>query len=189
MRPRLLLRLYPSAWRERYGEELLALIETQGPLGLGAWLDLLQGAVVAHLHPLAADRDATRSSMMSARSAIELRLTRWVPLVAVSIAAAVVLIGFSSGRGVNDWRIWLPPSLIQELLRSPFSSISPATAAEAQALEEPRVRFFTPITQELDALTLVLGMFVFAFAIALMWAVVARRRSSNTHRLSRTGSV
>ena len=35
MRPELLLRLYPRAWRERYGEELSALIETQSPLGLG----------------------------------------------------------------------------------------------------------------------------------------------------------
>ena len=57
MRPELLLRLYPRAWRDRYGEELSALIETQSPLGLGAWLDLLRGALVAHLHPLAADRD------------------------------------------------------------------------------------------------------------------------------------
>lgn len=182
MRPELLLRLYPRSWRERYGEELLALIETQRPLGLGAWLDLLRGALVAHLHPLAADRDATRSSMMIAQPAIALRLIRWVPLVAVWIAAAMGLIGFSSWRGVDDWRIWLPPSLLQEFIRSPFSSIAP-TAAEAQALEDPRVRFWAPITEQLDALTLVLGIFVFAFAIALMWAVVARRLTSRSRPL------
>lgn len=119
---------------------------------------------------------------MIAQPAIELRLIRWVPLVAVWIAAAMVLIGFSSWRGVEDWRIWLPPSLLQELIRSPFSSIAP-TAAEAQALEEPRVRFWAPITEQLDALTLVLGIFVFAFAIALMWAVVARRLTSRSRPL------
>jgi hypothetical protein len=183
MRPELLLRLYPRAWRERYGEELLALIETQGPLGLGAWLDLLRGALVAYLHPLAADRDATRSSsMMIARPPIALSLTRWGPLVAVSIAWAIVLrefLGFSHGV---DWRVWLPPSLLQELIRSPFSSFSP-TPAEAQALELPRVLFFTPMADQLDALTVRLGMFMFAFAVALMWAVVARRLTSRSRPL------
>jgi hypothetical protein len=183
MTPELLLRLYPRAWRERYGEELLALIEGQRPLGLGTWLDLLRGALVAHLHPLAADRDATRSSMMSAQPAIALRLTRWVPLVAVSVAAAIALINFDSGRGGGDWRIWLPPSLLQDLLRSPFSSISP-TLGEAESLEYPRVLYFQTWNAEtLNDLTLHLGMLVFAFAAALMWAVVARRLTSRSRPL------
>ena len=168
MRPELLLRLYPRAWRERYGEELLALIETQSPLGLGTWLDLLRGALAAHLHPLAA------------RPAIALRLTRWVPLVAV-FAAATLLFDFWFGRP-GDWRVWLPPGLIQELLRSPFSNISP-TMAEAEALEGPRVLYFTFIVEELDDFILHLGMLVFAFAAALMWAVAARRLASRNRPL------
>ena len=144
MRPELLLRLYPRAWRERYGEELSALIQTQSPLGLGAWLDLLRGALAAHLHPLAA------------RPAIALRLTMWLPLVAASVAAAMVFINFSSGRPATDWRIWLPPSLLQDLIRSPFSNISP-TLSEAEALEEPRVRFFMFRAEELNDFALLMA--------------------------------
>lgn len=44
------VRLYPRAWRERYGEELQAVLETDG-LALRTRLDLVRGAVDAHLHP------------------------------------------------------------------------------------------------------------------------------------------
>ncbi len=45
-----LLRLYPRAWRERYGDELLALLEDRpaSPLDL---VDLARGAFDARLHP------------------------------------------------------------------------------------------------------------------------------------------
>jgi hypothetical protein len=45
-----LLRLYPRAWRDRYGDELLALLEDRPatPLDL---LDLIRGALDARLHP------------------------------------------------------------------------------------------------------------------------------------------
>jgi len=168
MRPELLLRLYPRAWRERYGEELSALIETQSPLGLGTWLDLLRGALAAHLHPLAT------------RPALALRLTRWVPLVAV-FAATMVIFNFWFGRA-EDWRVWLPPGFIQDLIRSPFSSISP-TMAEAEALEGPRVLYFNHLVEGLNDFTLHLGLLVFAFAVALMWAVVARRLASRSRAL------
>ena len=45
------LRLYPAAWRERYGDEMEALL---GDLGAAPRLDLLRGALDAHLHPLRA---------------------------------------------------------------------------------------------------------------------------------------
>jgi hypothetical protein len=44
------LRLYPRAWRERYGDELEAVLETDG-LGMRSRLDLIRGAVDARLHP------------------------------------------------------------------------------------------------------------------------------------------
>jgi len=161
MRPELLLRLYPRAWRERYGEELLALIETQSPLGLGAWLDLLRGALAAHLHPLAA------------RPAIALRLTRWVPLVAVSVAAAMVLINF-----------WMRARRLESLVVDVFElregswvTISP-TMSRAEAL-----LYFNFKAEKLNDLALHLGMLAFAFAAALMWAVVARRFISRSHPL------
>jgi hypothetical protein len=42
--------LYPRAWRERYGEELQAILEAER-LGLRARVDLIRGALDAHLHP------------------------------------------------------------------------------------------------------------------------------------------
>jgi hypothetical protein len=47
-----LVRLYPGAWRRRYGEELAAHLADRPP----GWLDrvdLVRGAVDAHLHPIA----------------------------------------------------------------------------------------------------------------------------------------
>jgi hypothetical protein len=43
MRPETLIRLYPRAWRERYGAELLALLEAT-PMTSGVRADLLRGA-------------------------------------------------------------------------------------------------------------------------------------------------
>lgn len=50
MRKRL-LGLYPEAWRERYGEEMAALLDDTPP-GVFATLDLLRGALIAHARPL-----------------------------------------------------------------------------------------------------------------------------------------
>lgn len=47
------LRLYPFAYRRRYGEEMRALLEEQPPHARTV-LDLLRGALVAHLRPAAA---------------------------------------------------------------------------------------------------------------------------------------
>lgn len=45
-----LLRLYPEAWRKRYGEEFAAILAGQHA-SLGLIMDVLGGAVDAHLHP------------------------------------------------------------------------------------------------------------------------------------------
>lgn len=45
-----ILRLYPRSWRERYEEEVLAMLE-QHPISWQDGVDLLFGALVAHLHP------------------------------------------------------------------------------------------------------------------------------------------
>lgn len=44
-----LVRLYPPAWRARYGDELAGLLEMQ-PLSLFVLLDVLGGALDAHVH-------------------------------------------------------------------------------------------------------------------------------------------
>ena len=45
-----LLRLYPARWRERYGEEFGAVLASQRA-SLGLVVDVLGGAIDAHLHP------------------------------------------------------------------------------------------------------------------------------------------
>jgi hypothetical protein len=50
VRARLLVALYPLGWRRRYGEEMRALLDETGVRPRAA-LDLLVGAVVAHLRP------------------------------------------------------------------------------------------------------------------------------------------
>lgn len=45
-----LLRLYPAPWRERYGEEFGAVLSGQRA-SAGLVLDVLAGAIDAHLHP------------------------------------------------------------------------------------------------------------------------------------------
>ena len=50
MRRRSLLRLYPSRWRQRYEEEVGALVDAE-PLSFGVVVDILRGAFDAHIHP------------------------------------------------------------------------------------------------------------------------------------------
>lgn len=54
---RALLRLYPGAWRSRYGDEMEALLE-QRPPGRRERLDLVRGALDAWLHPATRSRAA-----------------------------------------------------------------------------------------------------------------------------------
>jgi hypothetical protein len=50
MRAGWLLTLYPRAWRDRYAEEFLALLESQ-PASIGVVVDVIAGAMDAHLSP------------------------------------------------------------------------------------------------------------------------------------------
>lgn len=45
-----LIRLYPQEWRDRYGTEFAELVEIR-PLGLWGSVDVVRGAIDAHLHP------------------------------------------------------------------------------------------------------------------------------------------
>ena len=61
-----LIRLYPRAWRERYGEELSLLLEDRPPGPFDA-LDLLLGALDAHLHAVGGRGAAPTSTPRAAR--------------------------------------------------------------------------------------------------------------------------
>lgn len=79
-----LVALYPQAWRERYGEEMAALLEDDPPGPRGA-LSLLAGAGDAHLRP----RDGWRTSA-SALVRVRLSLTAmfscWIALSVLGMA-------------------------------------------------------------------------------------------------------
>jgi hypothetical protein len=65
MRPETLIRLYPRAWRERYGAELLALLEAT-PMTSGVRADLLRGAAREWRHELFHPRKWTPGRRMAA---------------------------------------------------------------------------------------------------------------------------
>ena len=73
-----LLRLYPLAWRARYGDELADLVAVR-PLGLSGSIDLIRGALDAHRHPELVDpaaAPATGSEPITRQRYEDLRLAR-----------------------------------------------------------------------------------------------------------------
>lgn len=55
MRADRLLHLYPRPWRERYGDEFLALVGDR-PVRLPQIIDIVSGAIDAHLCPMSGRR-------------------------------------------------------------------------------------------------------------------------------------
>lgn len=60
---RWLVALYPGPWRARYGAEMLALLEDRPPTARDA-LDLVRGALDAHLHPAVRSRIAGMAALL-----------------------------------------------------------------------------------------------------------------------------
>jgi hypothetical protein len=159
MKRHLLLRLYPRAWRERYGEELSAQLDAQRPLRIGVVADLVRGALDAHLHPLRRDDSTIRSANMSDRQTIAARATVvWSPMVAVAVAAVMVLVDFWEGH-----MIWY--RLVG------FPSEGMVTLAWYRTDGSSWVRFFP--FDELYDLALHFAMLAVALAGALIFAAVA----------------
>jgi hypothetical protein len=74
--------MYPPAWRARYGEEMLALLE-QHPLSMRSRIDLLRGALDAQLHlrsPVMSRnrRPSVRWSLLVALLPSTFLVVRWV---------------------------------------------------------------------------------------------------------------
>lgn len=77
---RLVIGLYPLAFRRRYGEEILALLEESPPSAL-AVIDLLRGAMAAHLRPAAIDAGLVDSADRM-RASMSGQLACWVAFAA-----------------------------------------------------------------------------------------------------------
>jgi hypothetical protein len=84
---RALLRLYPAAWRERYGEEFLALLDDQKP-SLAMIIDVLFSALDAHLDREREGRTMLARLRTAAPAAIVTGAALWL-LTALATAGAV----------------------------------------------------------------------------------------------------
>lgn len=151
--------LYPKAWRERYGDELQAVLERHPP-GFRMSLDLVRGAMDAHLHPLVPSRlpvlAAVTASALAVAHAIALAVqpvaTDWpgyqeeaLALIIGCVAAALpAIVGLWLRLGDSDGAIgrigvllallghavWLFV-LIAALLRVAYGPLIGAVAAVA----------------------------------------------------------
>jgi hypothetical protein len=151
--------LYPRAWRERYGDELQDVLERER-LGIRARLDLVRGAVDAHLHPLVPSRlpvlAAVTASALAVAHAIALAAqpvaTDWpgyqeeaLPLIIGSVAAGIpAIIGLWLRLGDGDGVLgrlgvvlalvghaaWLT-ALVAAIVRIAYGPLTGAVAAVA----------------------------------------------------------
>jgi hypothetical protein len=175
----LLLRLYPRAWRERYGEELSAQLEAQRPLRIGVVADLVRGALDAHLHPLRRDTRTMRISHLSPGTIAARTALVWSPVASVGAAAVLVLIDFwghmawcyssSGGTVVGGITLeWcrLPTNSPGAFPSGPHVTLAPYDGSSW-------VGFFP--SGEIYDLALHLAMLAIALAGALIFAAVARK--------------
>jgi hypothetical protein len=160
MKRHLLLRLYPRAWRERYGEELSAQMEAQRPLRIGVVADLVRGALDAHLHPLRRDNSTLRISNMDRRTIAARAAVVWSPVAAVGAAAVLLLIDFWEGH-----MVWY------RLVGFPSEGFVTLTWFRSDG--STWVRFFP--FDELYNLALHFAMLAVALAGSVIFAAVARK--------------
>ena len=136
-----LLRLYPRAWRARYGPELEDLVAHR-PLGLSGSIDLIRGAMDAHRHPELVDPTAAGSARgvpgVSSQRLADLRVARrlglaaWVGAVAWIAGWVIAMNGPIMADGQGTYRdggaglpfillamVLLAAGLIGQMIRMP----------------------------------------------------------------------
>lgn len=101
----MLIRLYPRAWRDRYEDEVLGLLE-QRPGSLGASVDLIRGAADAHLHPQGGPPIPWTWRLPGVVVASTGFL--WLAAIACAMAGAENLTGVLGGLGMFAMIIGLP---------------------------------------------------------------------------------
>jgi hypothetical protein len=88
-----LVRLYPQAWRDRYGAEFASLLD-QRPPGLRDVADTVRGAADAHLHPHLADPAAGPMPRTH-------RIPGLLALAGGALWCATITLGIAGG-----WDVW-----------------------------------------------------------------------------------
>jgi len=91
-----LMRLYPRAWRERYGDELVALLE-EHPATLADLVDLMRGAFDARLHPQVPGASAPDKEMPMSQRLFALMAAAggvlWMAGIAAWLTAPLTAVG------------------------------------------------------------------------------------------------
>jgi hypothetical protein len=114
---RAITRLYPPAWRERYGEEFAAMLEL-GPGDLGTVVDSLGAAVREHIFPAQGgnmERDPNSFGAMMRRPSAYLP----VAMSLTSLVMVLSVVGFGAwqaGHVVRDPDEGTPAHLFQLLM-------------------------------------------------------------------------
>jgi hypothetical protein len=111
---KLLIRLYPTRWRERYGEEFETLIEDSSP-GLRAMLDLLKEAIRMQMHVPAFPKLAVILSVTGL--AVGFALSLLVAPVYISTAEMQLSPGLAGSSAVG-------PDVVQGLVQQALSRTS-----------------------------------------------------------------
>ncbi|HET7704361.1 MAG TPA: hypothetical protein VFK35_13250 [Candidatus Limnocylindrales bacterium] len=86
---RFLVRLYPAAWRERYGEEFVALLEER-PVGPFDVADVVLGALDARLR---LRRQAVEAATLKGATTMSLRIGGFAAILGASIMTTALVVG------------------------------------------------------------------------------------------------
>ena len=129
-----LIRLYPPAWRRRYGRELAELIATQ-PASFGTAIDLVAGAVDAWLNP----QSSTAATAADAKGAGAM-VPKMLQLRCAGHGPDVTAADAPQGRRGDDWRNPRAGACLDvghgALREQPLSRIAPCClVARAAALQ------------------------------------------------------
>ena len=117
---RWIVRLYPRAWRLRYEEEFLELLQAQAP-SLRLWFDVAAGALDAHLYPQATFRtDVERQMQKIACGQSQSVSTGRAVLGALSVVGLCLLGVIASALLARQG--WKEASELANLLAFPLST-------------------------------------------------------------------
>jgi len=178
---RLLMRLYPAAWRRRYGDELAELVDQTG-LDVPTMLDVVRGAMRERGRALRAS--VTGGDVMVIGPAWR-HPTAWA-LAALAIVAPTMLfvtismlayqLGFVSLQGVMEpVTAWLDGRRIVDLLLvvAPLvalvAAIAPLLRVELRQREEARELV---LAMRMRALNLAIGLVAIAIGGLLAWHIL-----------------
>jgi MFS family permease len=158
-----LLSLYPEGWRERYGAEMSALLD-ETPPGIAATLDLLRGALVAHLRPLGTSAPATR-----ARGTIAQVLGCFIVFCAFGAGFAKTTENFDYLEhlhpllGVSHSVILIAAIIAASALAVAATPLARASLAQARRTREPNLIKLTAVPP------VAIGMVVGSVGLLALW--------------------